>query len=155
MLSKDFLKSLQFYDRDNLTKKKLRFLQRMIQQMPEKLDPNVVGKGSQAVVSICQWIQALVAYHTVNQMMEPHRNKLKLAEDTLMKVWYCCYCYCLISDSTQAHEVFVAMKKDMLKIKDSLEQQVKNHKELVRKGRSIEQDIEVTGNNSNTCMSIV
>ena len=35
------------------------------------------------------------------------------------------------------------MKKDMLKIKDSLEQRVKNHKELVRKARSIEQDIEV------------
>ena len=32
-------------------------------------------------------------------------------------------------------------------IKDSLEQRVKNHKELVRKGRSIEQDIEVTDNN--------
>ena len=44
----------------------------------------------------------------------------------------------------QAHEVFVAMKKDMLKIKDSLEQRVKSHKELVRKARSIEQDIEVT-----------
>ena len=50
----------------------------------------------------------------------------------------------------QAHEVFVAMKKDMLMIKDSLEQRVKNHKELVRKGRSIEQDIEVTDNNSVT-----
>lgn len=46
----------------------------------------------------------------------------------------------------QAHEIFVAMKKDMLKIKDSLEQRVKNHKELVRKARSIEQDIEVTTN---------
>ena len=86
LLSKDFLKSLLFYDRDNLTKKKLRFLQKMIKQMPAKLDPTVVGKASQAVVSICQWIQALVAYHTVNEMMEPHRNKLKLAEDTLMKV---------------------------------------------------------------------
>ena len=43
--------------------------------------------------------------------------------------------------------MFVAMKKDMLMIKDSLEQRVKNHKELVRKGRSIEQDIEVTDNN--------
>ena len=87
MLGKDFLKSLQFYDRDNLSKKKLRFLQKMIQQMPEKLDPTVVGKASQAVVSICQWVQALVAYHAVNEMMEPHRNKLKLAEDTLMKVY--------------------------------------------------------------------
>ena len=55
----------------------------------------------------------------------------------------------------QAHKVFVAMKKDMLKIKDSLEQRVKNHKELVRKGRSIEQDIEVTGNNSNAYVIIV
>lgn len=58
----------------------------MIKQMPERLDPFVVGKASQAVVSICQWIQALVAYHTVNEMMKPHRNKLKVAEDTLMKV---------------------------------------------------------------------
>lgn len=41
------------------------------------------------------------------------------------------------------------MKKDMLKIKDSLEQRVKHHKELVRKARSIEQDIEVTAINSN------
>lgn len=58
----------------------------MIKQMPEKLDPAVVGKASLAVVSICQWIQALVAYHAVNETMEPHRNKLRLAEDTLMKV---------------------------------------------------------------------
>ena len=86
LLGKDFLKSLQFYDRDNLTKSKLKFLQKMIKQMPEKFDPIVVGKASQAVVSICQWIQALLAYHTVNEMMQPHRHKLKLAEDTLMKV---------------------------------------------------------------------
>lgn len=57
--------------------------------MPDKLDPVVVGKASQAVVSICQWIQALVAYHTINEMMEPHRHKLRLAEDTLMKVRHC------------------------------------------------------------------
>jgi len=35
------------------------------------------------------------------------------------------------------------MKKDMLKIKDSLELKVKDHKELVRKARNIEQEIEV------------
>lgn len=70
----------------------------MIKQMPEELDPVVVGKASQAVVSICQWVQALVAYHTVNEMMEPYKNKLKLAEDTLMKVCYYSHCsliYCL------------------------------------------------------------
>lgn len=55
----------------------------------------------------------------------------------------------------QAHEVFVTMKKDMLKIKDSLEQRVKNHKELVRKARSIEQDIEVTSSTTDTYMSIL
>jgi len=35
------------------------------------------------------------------------------------------------------------MKKDMLKIKDSLELKVKDHKDLVRKARNIEQEIEV------------
>jgi len=64
----------------------------MIKQMPEKLDPSVVGKASRAVVSICQWIQALVAYHNVNETMEPYRNKLKLAEDILMKVCYYSHC---------------------------------------------------------------
>ena len=70
----------------------------MMKQMPDKLDPSVVGKASQAVVSICQWIQALVAYHRVNEMMQPHRNKLKMAEDTLMKV-----CYSLVLLSTITH----------------------------------------------------
>lgn len=37
----------------------------------------------------------------------------------------------------------------MLKIKDSLEQKVKSHKELVRKARSVEQEIEVMGNCDN------
>ena len=86
LLSKNFLKSLQFFDRDNLSKNKLKFLRKTIRQLPDTLDPVVVGQASQAVVSICQWIQALVAYHNVKETMKPYRNKLSVAEDILMKV---------------------------------------------------------------------
>jgi len=86
LLSKHFLKSLQFFDRDNLSKSKLKFLRKTIRQLPETLDPMVVSQASQAMVSICQWIQALVAYHDVKETMEPYRSKLSVAEDILMKV---------------------------------------------------------------------
>ena len=87
LLSKHFLKSLRFFERDNLSKNKLKFLRKTIKQLPETLDPVVVSQASQAVVSICQWIQALVAYHNVKETMEPYRNKLSVAEDILMEVY--------------------------------------------------------------------
>ena len=46
----------------------------------------LLGHGSQAVVSLCMWLNALVDYHHAKMAVQPFREQLAEAEKTLMDV---------------------------------------------------------------------
>ena len=83
LLSPNFFVSLRFFDKDNVPKRKLQRLERMIDKSSKF---ELLGHGSQAVVSLCMWLNALVDYHHAKMAVQPFREQLAEAEKTLMDV---------------------------------------------------------------------
>ena len=84
LLVKNFFEHLQYFDRDNIPKGKLKYLKKMIAS--KRLDSAFVGRGSQAALSISSWLKALVAYHSAREVMLPHEEELKRARQGLAEV---------------------------------------------------------------------
>ena len=74
------------------------------------------------------WIAALVDYRKSKGTMKPHQDKLKQAEQTLLS----------------AQEVYVNMRKEMLKTKAALEETVDYHKEALKKAKTAETEVKVS-----------
>ena len=86
LLVKNFFEHLQYFDRDNIPKGKLRYLKKTIAS--KRLDSAFVGRGSQAALSISSWLKALVGYHSAREVMLPHEEELKKARQDLSEVSY-------------------------------------------------------------------
>ena len=82
---------------------------------------------SQAVVPIVLWIAALVDYRKAKSTVQPYRDQLNEAEETL----------------TCANEVYVTMRHDMLATKDDLEAQHLKHKEAVKSCKTAKTAVQV------------
>ena len=46
----------------------------------------LLSQGSQAVVSLCSWMNALIDYHRVKMAVQPFKESLAEAEKTLREV---------------------------------------------------------------------
>ena len=75
--------SLKFFDRDHVPRHKMRKLEKMIGNI---LPSDILKEGSKAVVSLNNWLKALVNYHKVMKSMEPVKKQLKEAEKKLTDV---------------------------------------------------------------------
>lgn len=78
-----FRDSLKFFDRDHLSRDKLSRLEKMVGDIQPK---KVLQTGSHAVISISQWLTALVKYHSVMRIMKPVRRQSMAAESSLNQV---------------------------------------------------------------------
>ena len=83
LLSQNFFESLKFFDRDNVPRHKLSQLEKIIVRGSPFAE---VEHGSRAVVPLRQWVSALVDYHQAKRAVQPFRERLTLAENTLMEV---------------------------------------------------------------------
>ncbi len=82
-MTRRFLESLRFYDRDNIPEQKVRILKKIV---AKNMKFEGLEYGSKAVRPLCTWINALLAYHSVMKIVEPLKAKHKLAEQTLANV---------------------------------------------------------------------
>lgn len=83
LLSPNFFENLRFFDKDNVPKRKLQQLEKMIIKHSKF---EAFGVGSFAVVSLCSWLNALIDYHHAKMAVQPFREKLAEAERTLLEV---------------------------------------------------------------------
>ena len=83
LLSPNFFENLRFFDKDNIPKRKLKSLEKMIAKHSKF---ELLGHGSQAVVSLCSWMNALIDYHQAKMAVQPFRESLAEAEKTLQEV---------------------------------------------------------------------
>ena len=74
------------------------------------------------------WIAALVDYRKAKGTIQPHQDRLKQTEQTLLS----------------AQEVYVNMRQEMLKTKSTLEETVDYHKEALKKAKSAETEVKVS-----------
>jgi hypothetical protein len=79
----NFLVSLKFYDRDHLSKSKVRRLEQIIRENSQFAGIETV---SRAAVPLTMWLKALLNYHGVIMAVEPLKKELKTAEETLTNV---------------------------------------------------------------------
>ena len=64
---------------------KLRRLEKMIDRNSKFED---MGQGSRAIVPLCMWLIALVDYHYTKMAIQPYKDRLVEAEETLMEVFF-------------------------------------------------------------------
>ncbi len=83
LLSPNFFENLKFFDKDNIPKQKLQRLSKMIKKYSKF---EAVSAGSQAVVPLCSWFNALIDYHHAKMIVQPFRESLAGAEKTLFEV---------------------------------------------------------------------
>lgn len=88
MMAHNFLESLQFFDRDHIPKPKVRRLQRVVDET-NRFDS--IGSASKAAVPLGMWLNALLDYHKVTIAVEPLKERLKVAEETLINVSSACF----------------------------------------------------------------
>ena len=79
----DFLKQLQTYDKDSIGDAILKKLKPYIEN--PKFQPDIVEKVSKACTSMCLWVRAMDLYAKVFREVEPKRQRLAGAEETLAK----------------------------------------------------------------------
>ena len=80
----DFLESLGKYDKDNISEKKVKVLQKYINN-PEFL-PELVAKKSNAAKSLCMWVRAMDVYARVAKNVEPKKKALADAQSTVAEM---------------------------------------------------------------------
>lgn len=76
-------------------------------------------------------------YRKAKIVLQPYREKLQRAEDTL----------------TEAQEVYVEMRQEMLMTKAALEETVDSHKQALKKSNAIESEVKVCENNNVLCLN--
>ena len=84
-MSHKFIDNLKFFDRDNLSRQKLRKLEKSVYKT---VDAKTLEAGSKAILPIHKWLNALVDYHVIMETLDPLKKKLKDAEDTLAEVCF-------------------------------------------------------------------
>lgn len=141
-MTRRFLESLRFYDRDHIPENKVFRLRKILRRSARFKG---IECGSTAVRPLSMWVNALLAYHDVMVIVEPLKEKLKLAEETLANVSLLVSMVCRLDvPAVQAKKTFVAMQKDMFEAKEALESRIKEHRESIKKARAIENEIGVS-----------
>eukprot|EP00701_Giardia_intestinalis_P004984 XP_001708808.1 Dynein heavy chain [Giardia lamblia ATCC 50803] len=127
VLSKtDFLQSLMTFDKDNIKPKTLRSLRKYTQN-PD-FDPAKVEKVSKAAKSLCMWCRAIDIYAKVFAEIEPKRERLAQAEQTL---------------KTQ-QEALAVKQKDLAAIVAKLDALQASYDESIANRTRLESEIEET-----------
>lgn len=83
LMTRRFLESLKFYDRDHIPERKVLRLKEMVSK---NMRFEGIETGSKAVHSLRMWVNALLAYHKVMMVVEPLKGRLKSADHTLANV---------------------------------------------------------------------
>lgn len=83
MMTQNFVESLQFFDRDHISKHKVERLEKVLKTTSRFQG---IAATSKAVVPLGTWLGALVDYHKVTVAVEPLKKRLKTAEETLINV---------------------------------------------------------------------
>ena len=86
-MTNNFLESLNFFDRDHISKSKVQKLEKII-MLTAKFQG--IEHSSKAAVPLGMWLSALVDYYRVSVTLEPLKKELKVAETTLTNV--CTHC---------------------------------------------------------------
>ena len=81
MNQNDFLVQLQVYDKDNIPKKVMKAV--MPYYNDARFIPETVKNQSSAAMCLCAWVRAMVVYDKVAKSIEPKKEALKAAEDSL------------------------------------------------------------------------
>ena len=76
-----FLDSLFEFDKDNIAEAAIKKLAPYIED--PNFTPTAISKVSKACTSICSWVRAMYKYHFVARAVEPKREKLRIANETL------------------------------------------------------------------------
>ena len=82
-MAHNFLESMRFFDRDRIPKQKVQRLEKVIRETSRFKD---IGLASRAAIPLGMWISALLDYHKVITAVEPLKEKLRVAEETLLNV---------------------------------------------------------------------
>jgi dynein heavy chain len=78
---KQFLTSLQDFDKDNIAEGQLKKLKKFVND--PRFTPENIGKKSKAGQSICMWVRAMDKYSEVKRVVEPKKAALAVAEGQL------------------------------------------------------------------------
>ena len=79
----DFINSLRNFDKDNVPERILRKLRKYVEM--DDFRPEAVRSVSFACVSLCMWCRAIDNYCDVLKVVQPKRERLKVAEEKLAK----------------------------------------------------------------------
>ena len=80
----NFLQDLETFDKDNIKEKTIKGLQKYINN-PDFI-PEKVEKVSKAAKSLCMWVRAMDVYARVAKNVEPKKQKLAGAENTVSRM---------------------------------------------------------------------
>ena len=78
---KQFLTSLQEFDKDNIQEGQLKKLKKFVND--PRFTPENIGKKSVAGRSICMWVKAMDKYSEVKKIVIPKQKALAVAEEQL------------------------------------------------------------------------
>ncbi|RYG69461.1 hypothetical protein EON64_02655, partial [archaeon] len=77
----DFMDQLKAYDKDNINPRVIKKVDKYYKD--PRFVPEEVKKQSSAAMCLCMWVRAMVVYDRVAKSIEPKKNALKEAEDSL------------------------------------------------------------------------
>ena len=81
MSDMNFLEKLQDYDKDNISDKTIKGIQKYIKK--DTFLPDIVGKVSKAAKSLCMWVRAMDTYSRVAKTVGPKKEALRGATEKL------------------------------------------------------------------------
>ena len=79
----EFMNNLKNYDKDNIPARMMRKVNSKDYYQNPRFVPEEVKKQSSAAQCLCMWVRAMVTYDQVAKEIEPKKNALKAAEESL------------------------------------------------------------------------
>ena len=116
LTSSDFMKRLQGFNKDKISKQVKRDLRKYVKK--KNMKPEVVGEVSSAAKSLCGWVHAMHMYGVVSKKVGPKKKKLEKMNKKLAKT-----------------KVLLQQKQDMLVVLEKRVRLLTKKLELVRAGR--------------------
>jgi dynein heavy chain, axonemal len=120
----NFLDQLKSFDKDGLTPKIIKKLQKFIDR--EDFTPERVQKQSVAAMSICMWVHAMYTYYTVARTIEPKKLALGKAREQLAEVR---------KRLKEKQDVLAAVEKKLKELQEQYEASMKKKSDLEQQSK--------------------
>eukprot|EP00002_Diphylleia_rotans_P006932 TRINITY_DN1638_c0_g1_i1.p1 TRINITY_DN1638_c0_g1~~TRINITY_DN1638_c0_g1_i1.p1 ORF type:complete len:4126 (-),score=976.49 TRINITY_DN1638_c0_g1_i1:597-12974(-) len=119
-----FLDQLLKFDKDNVSPATIEKLQPYLQM--DEFQPAAVAKVSKACTSLCLWVRAIEKYYHVNKSVEPKRERLRIAEDSL----------------EQTRKALEASKGKLREVEDNIDELERKYSDSVAKKEELARKVE-------------